>query len=292
MCRNTFFAAFLLVLSSTLSVGCNSGGGSGASAALSTPITGTYSVTAIVQSDTCNEADAGETEDLMITIEVVANEGNGNVRIAQDGVIVAVGDFSAASGVLNMSNSVEYDGRTMLLSRRPFVGTLQFSQSPELTFSGSYSETQAEDGCTRSVALIGTMQQVGPPASETLPLLVSSTISEEEAIQGNLNQLEDFFQLPCGDSGAGDVAVLFEAPEDGTYRFSTFGTETLFDSVLAAFEYQPSIPGALIECADESILPEELALDLVAGERVIVALDGEHLQNGGGGEFILSVTAD
>jgi len=78
----------------------------------------------------------------------------------------------------------------------------------------------------------------------------------------------------CGGDRGNDVQFSFTAPSDGRWAFELSGT--FFDTALYVLE---SCDGAELACADLDD-PEALAVDLNAGEQVVVVVDGAELGEG------------
>jgi hypothetical protein len=88
----------------------------------------------------------------------------------------------------------------------------------------------------------------------------------------------------CGAMGGNDHVVLFTAPADGIYAFDTFGSA--YDTKLALFS--DCDPLSEIACIDDSngTLQSELLLDMLAGQTVLVVVDGF---DGDTGPFVLNI---
>ncbi|MEQ1572311.1 MAG: hypothetical protein ABMA64_42195, partial [Myxococcota bacterium] len=80
----------------------------------------------------------------------------------------------------------------------------------------------------------------------------------------------------CGFPGAPDYSAAFTAPTDGRYQFSLSSTGTAFDSTLSVYD---TCFGIELDCADawSPTSPyggEALEIELVAGQQVVLVVDG------------------
>ena len=74
----------------------------------------------------------------------------------------------------------------------------------------------------------------------------------------------------CVQSNAGDLSWEFTAPADGSYTFDTVGSN--FDTVLFALD---SCGGTELACNDDTVgVRSEITVDLLAGETILVVVDG------------------
>jgi hypothetical protein len=97
-----------------------------------------------------------------------------------------------------------------------------------------------------------------------LPACVDGLFPGPLTTQGAL----DDAAASCGGSGGADVMVLFTAPDAGRWRFGL--SNTAFDTVLSVFD---GCGGAELACADTDAA-EAVAVELAAGQQVIVVVDG------------------
>ena len=82
--------------------------------------------------------------------------------------------------------------------------------------------------------------------------------------------LRDAHAGSCGGDASQDVTAAWSAPSAGLYAFTTRGS--LADTVLYA---RPSCNGDELACNDDSGgQSAALALDLAAGEQVLLTVDG------------------
>ncbi|MEQ1504560.1 MAG: hypothetical protein ABMB14_20140, partial [Myxococcota bacterium] len=104
------------------------------------------------------------------------------------------------------------------------------------------------------------------------------------AIAGTTVGAADDYTPSCALSSASDRTAGFTAPADGRYRFDTAGT--VFDTVLTVLD---GCGGAERACSDDAVgRQSSLAVDLVAGEAVVVVVDGFDRNDGA---YVLNVTA-
>lgn len=100
---------------------------------------------------------------------------------------------------------------------------------------------------------------------------------------GNTSGDDDDLDGSCGGSGGNDRVIVFTAPEDASYTFDTFGSS--YDTKLSLH----------LDCATELAcnddagggVQSELQLDMTAGQRLRIVLDG---YNGATGDWVLNVT--
>lgn len=101
---------------------------------------------------------------------------------------------------------------------------------------------------------------------------------------GDTTDDDDDFGTSCGGSDGNDRVIYFIAPDAATYRFDTFGSS--YDTKLSI----------RTDCATEAACNDdagggtqsEVVLDLVAGQRIRIVIDG---YNGAVGEWVLNVSA-
>lgn len=152
------------------------------------------------------------------------------------------------------------------------------------TFAGTRSLTIG--GCTTVTTLAGTRQQVIPPTGPTACTLFSVGVGQVVAF-GSTGTFGNNFEGACGETGAEDFAVLFTADQDGTYTFDTNGS--ILDTVLRLVDVDCATE---LACDDDGGFTTEsqLSQDLVAGQQVIVVIDGKNSAETG--SFVLSITFD
>ncbi len=99
---------------------------------------------------------------------------------------------------------------------------------------------------------------------------------------GNSGVADDDLDPSCGSGNALDQAIRFTAPVASTYTFDTFGSG--FDTVLSVWS----------DCSTESVcnddtggLQSQVAIDLAAGQAVLVLVDG---YNGATGDWVLNIS--
>ena len=87
----------------------------------------------------------------------------------------------------------------------------------------------------------------------------------------------------CSNSNASDETFEFTAPAAGTYVFDTVGSA--YDTVLYALD---ACGGAELDCNDDAgfDLTSQITLDLLAGETVIIVVDGFAVDSG---DYVLNV---
>lgn len=83
----------------------------------------------------------------------------------------------------------------------------------------------------------------------------------------------DALQGSCGQPGGREMSYEFTAPADGTYRFETTGSS--YDTVLYVLDGS-DCGGSILSCNDDAngSVQSQLELDLVAGQSVVVIVDG------------------
>ncbi|MEX1362624.1 MAG: hypothetical protein AB1Z98_05820 [Nannocystaceae bacterium] len=95
----------------------------------------------------------------------------------------------------------------------------------------------------------------------------------------------DDYMASCAFMGGNDEDLLYEwtAPADGTYVFDTLGSD--IDTILTLLS---SCDGTEIDCNDDEpggTLQSELTLDMVAGQAVLISVDGWNES----GDFVLNI---
>jgi hypothetical protein len=109
------------------------------------------------------------------------------------------------------------------------------------------------------------------------PSTVCSTVEASDAapstLRGELDGSSDAIELSCGSIAEPEVLFAFTAPEDGSYTFSTVGSE-VFDTVLAVLDGS-ACNGEELGCNDddEPELSSQLVLELTAGQEILVAVE-------------------
>jgi hypothetical protein len=105
-----------------------------------------------------------------------------------------------------------------------------------------------------------------------------------QTVSGNTNGAPDFLTPGCAGGGSGEKAYLFEAPTTDTYAF-VVNTGGFFSPVLSLRDTSSC---SEIQCASDSGFfgQAQLVRDMVAGEQVMVVVDGEF---GGTGNFQLQI---
>lgn len=104
---------------------------------------------------------------------------------------------------------------------------------------------------------------------------------------GNTSGQLDRSESCGGEPGYGDVFLLWTAPATGQYRFDTCGS--VFDTILSARAADCS--GMELKCNDDAMacgtdsLQSRFLLDLVAGERIMLIVDGFDAE----GQFQLNI---
>jgi hypothetical protein len=100
---------------------------------------------------------------------------------------------------------------------------------------------------------------------------------------GNTGGDDDDMDGSCGGSGGNDRLILFTAPADGSYTFDTFGSS--YDTKLSLH----LDCATEVSCNDDASggLQSQLQLDMVAGQRLRIVVDG---YNGGTGDWVLNIT--
>ncbi|WP_437636266.1 MXAN_6577-like cysteine-rich protein [Sorangium sp. So ce854] len=102
------------------------------------------------------------------------------------------------------------------------------------------------------------------PANELAPEV-------PQVVTGTTAGLGDFVSAPCGAAGGAEQTYSFTAPSDGVYIFDTFGSS--FDTVVHVRD--GTCGGASLGCNDNTAgVQSRLAVPLVAGQTVVVAVDG------------------
>jgi hypothetical protein len=99
---------------------------------------------------------------------------------------------------------------------------------------------------------------------------------------------DDFFSL-CGFQGGDDALIEFAAPRDGLYTISTIDPGTAFDTVISVLD--GGCGGPPIACNDDAGMvggPSEVMVDLIAGQTVVVGIDGYYPSDNGA--FVLNVS--
>lgn len=106
-----------------------------------------------------------------------------------------------------------------------------------------------------------------------------------DRVTGSTVGATDDFTTSCGSAGAGDLAFEFVAPATDYYVFDTAGSD--FDTTLALFA--ETCAGPELACNDNfgSLPSSRLVARLEAGQRVIVAVDGNL---GERGDVVLAVS--
>jgi hypothetical protein len=106
---------------------------------------------------------------------------------------------------------------------------------------------------------------------------------------GDTRGLTDDAQT-CEGDGMGDISFLWTAPSSGRFRFDTCGSS--YDTALSA--RMDDCGGAQIACNDDAnacgngSLQSRILLDLTAGQRVILIVDG-FSGSDGEGPFVLNI---
>ncbi|WP_437734843.1 MXAN_6577-like cysteine-rich protein [Sorangium sp. So ce1335] len=106
-----------------------------------------------------------------------------------------------------------------------------------------------------------------------------------QVVTGTTAGLGDFVAAPCGAAGGAEQTYSFTAPSDDVYVFDTFGSS--FDTVVHVVD--GACGGASLGCNDNTAgLQSRLAVPLVAGQTVVVVVDGSGAA--ASGAFHLNVT--
>ncbi len=119
------------------------------------------------------------------------------------------------------------------------------------------------DGCSATCSI----------ETDGCPDTATSTVGIDIA-SGDTCDLADADAAPsCATNAAGEHTVLFTAPTDGTYIFSTINEVRSFDTILYA---RDACGGTEIDCNDDGTgsLGSELSLALASGESVVVYVSG------------------
>lgn len=105
--------------------------------------------------------------------------------------------------------------------------------------------------------------------------------------EGNTNGADDSYAPTCVSGDAPDRMLLWTAPADGTYSFSTLGSG--YDTGLAVLSGDCS--GIEIACNDDSsgtVVQSELTVALEEGQAIVLVVDG---YQGASGAFTLTVAS-
>ncbi|KYF65927.1 MXAN_6577-like cysteine-rich protein [Sorangium cellulosum] len=113
------------------------------------------------------------------------------------------------------------------------------------------------------------------------PIDLGSTVPQ--VVTGSTADQPESVTPKCGSSSAPDMIYSFTASDDGTYIFNTLGSS--FDTILQIFD--GSCAGTPLRCNDDAGGPQSrLTIDLVAGQTVLVAVDGRNTSRG---DYVLQV---
>ncbi|MCA8959859.1 MAG: hypothetical protein KDC38_05075 [Planctomycetes bacterium] len=127
---------------------------------------------------------------------------------------------------------------------------------------------------------IGPVSACGPG----IPSCAEAELTLGVATTGSLSGASDTLFLGCGDGGGVERGFLFAAPTDGTYRFTTEGSN--FDTILALYATDCV---SEITCNDDTPslgVLSEIVYTMTAGEEVVVIISG---YGGAAGDFVLAV---
>lgn len=105
--------------------------------------------------------------------------------------------------------------------------------------------------------------------------------------EGNTNGADDSYSPTCVGGDSPDAMLLWTAPADGTYAFSTIGSG--FDTGLAALS--GDCDGIEIACNDDSsqaIVQSDVTIALEQGQTIVLVIDG---YNGASGAYSLTISS-
>lgn len=144
-------------------------------------------------------------------------------------------------------------------------------------------DTQWDDLCADAALTHPACTDVGgecPCPDEDLGGATGPAVSS-----GNTGGDDDDIDASCGGSGGNDRVLLFTAPDDASYTFTTFGSG--YDTKLSLHAADCT---SEIACNDDAGggLQSQLQLDMTAGQRVLIVVDG---YNGATGDWTLEVSA-
>ncbi|WP_437781486.1 MXAN_6577-like cysteine-rich protein [Sorangium sp. So ce1097] len=113
------------------------------------------------------------------------------------------------------------------------------------------------------------------------PIDLGSTVPQ--VVTGSTAEQPESVTPACGVSSAPEMIYSFTAPDNGIYIFNTFGSS--FDTILQV--YDGSCAGTPLRCNDDAGGPQSrVTVDLVAGQTVLVVVDGRSTNRG---DYVLQV---
>lgn len=123
--------------------------------------------------------------------------------------------------------------------------------------------------------------ELGPGDFSCIDQNLGGALGNAVALGNTVGQGNDFTP-GCVMSNAPDVQLVWTAPADGTYTFDTIGSS--FDTVLYARE---DCVGPQLACNDDTFMTQsQIMLDLVAGQSVLLVMDGWNMSSG---DYVLNI---
>ena len=129
----------------------------------------------------------------------------------------------------------------------------------------------------------GGMPDAGPPVM--CPMMDLGGMLGDMVAMGTTTGRPDAVTASCGSSSGPDLTILWTAPRDGTFTFST--NDSSYDTVISA-RGGGMCSGPELACDDDggTGLDSRIDLPLTAGDAVLLAIEGF---SGATGDFVLHV---
>ncbi|MFT4705792.1 MAG: hypothetical protein ACI81R_003504 [Bradymonadia bacterium] len=194
-----------------------------------------------------------------------------------DGIVSHMDVTPTALAHLGIASALDFDGQSMSnISRTPgaMPVTLELTcddridQDGDRLFDCNDPDCDAAEVCAEVCA--------DEAATATSGVIASGN---------NADETTDYIITCARLPGARDVGVSFTAPNTGTYRFDTNGTE--FDTILAVYDGVCARPSAQLACNDDGGegLLSQIDIDLSAGQDLTVVITGF---DGASGEWTMN----
>ncbi|MCA9651551.1 MAG: hypothetical protein H6712_25960 [Myxococcales bacterium] len=156
------------------------------------------------------------------------------------------------------------------------TGTTTTPDTDSATETGATETGATETGATESSGSSDSGGMMGFDC-EDIDLMSALPASDMGTTVGQV----DDFTPSCAMGNDEDILFEWTAPADGSYSFDTFGSD--FDTILTLLS---ACDGTEITCNDDNGgLQSRVALDMMAGEHVLISLDGY----GETGNYVLNI---